>query len=50
MMMVLAFVWLLYAGGYPIPYTECFKTEAACRKQIKHYMYAECRRVVQNDC
>jgi hypothetical protein len=48
-MIVLAVVWLLYAGGHPIPYTPAFKTEAACRAQIKHYRHAECRSAPQNE-
>ena len=48
-MIVLAVVWLLYAGGYPIPYTPTFKTEAACHAQIKHYRHEECRSALQND-
>ena len=48
-MIVLAVVWLLYAGGHPIPYTPTFKTEAACHAQIKYYRHAECRSALQND-
>jgi hypothetical protein len=48
-MIVLAVVWLLYAGGYPIPYTPTFKTEGACHAQIKNYRHAECRAALQND-